>query len=535
MYEVTDKNFEELYPKIEETLKKAVFLAIDTEFSGLKTDFFVKESLFDSPDERYVKVKNNIQPFIIIQFGFTAFHHIREKNAYGAETFNFYLLPRSIPTKNRHFVWQITALEFLAVYKFDFNKFAYTGISYLDEADEIELRNELHEDILMRHLERFISNKDSDELRDSRNKVADWLRQKTEPYAAMEIETDSPFLQYLMHKELRYQFPDIWTYPGKRKVIVIKVAKDERHDLEVKEGDELDQTLLDYYIGFSKVFKLMVTLKKPIVGHNVLTDLMYMHQQFYKSLPKKYTEFKENIHRLFPLVYDTKLLSYELRKTLQKEEKFANNALNTLYYYFKDARGKHLTLNSPLICSVDNSTLEVDSFHDAGWDSYCAGYCFIKMAHTFAVKKRGTGSHYKPMTNIEIMNGVTPFVNHINIIRGNVSFLNLGGPDPISVRPEWLFVEALGKKTICASEIAELLSSFGNVDVKPFSSKRALVAVANHASARDILKHFKSNADIYIGPYNSFRHSPAAKLFMWGGVIISGGIIALMLQYKSRL
>ena len=79
-------------------------------------------SLFDSPHERYEKLKTNIQPFIIIQFGLTAFHHIREKNAYGAETFNFYLLPRSIPTKNRHFVWQITALEFLALYKFDFNK-----------------------------------------------------------------------------------------------------------------------------------------------------------------------------------------------------------------------------------------------------------------------------------------------------------------------------------------------------------------------------------------------------------------------------
>ena len=34
--------------------------------------------------------------------------------------------------------------------------------------------------------------------------------------------------------------------------------------------------------------------------------------------------------------------------------------------------------------------LDEDSFHDAGWDSYCAGYCFIKMAHTFAVKRRGT-------------------------------------------------------------------------------------------------------------------------------------------------
>ena len=45
MYEVTDKNFEELYPKIEETLKNAVFFSVDSEFSGLKTDPLVKERL----------------------------------------------------------------------------------------------------------------------------------------------------------------------------------------------------------------------------------------------------------------------------------------------------------------------------------------------------------------------------------------------------------------------------------------------------------------------------------------------------------
>ena len=70
-------------------------------------------------------------------------------------------------------------------------------------------------------------------------------------------------------------------------MIVFKVTKGERQDLIVKESDEIDKTLLNYYIGFSKVFKLLVSLKKAIVGHNDLVDLMYMHQQFYKPLPSK--------------------------------------------------------------------------------------------------------------------------------------------------------------------------------------------------------------------------------------------------------
>lgn len=87
-------------------------------------------SLFDSPNERYVKLMNNIKPFIIIQFGLTAFQHIREQNTYSAETFCFYLLPRSIPSKNRHFVWQISSLEFLTIYNFDFNKVSILKIRF---------------------------------------------------------------------------------------------------------------------------------------------------------------------------------------------------------------------------------------------------------------------------------------------------------------------------------------------------------------------------------------------------------------------
>lgn len=532
MIEVTDQNFETLYPKIEETLKNATFFSIDTEFSGVKTDFFVKESLFDSPNERYAKLKTNIKPFIIIQFGLTAFRHIREQNTYSAETFSFYLLPRSIPSKNRHFVWQISSLEFLSIYNFDFNKFAYDGISYLNEEDEVDLQSNLQQDILMQNLERLLCNRDADDLRNSRNTVADWLIKKTEPFDALDITSESQFLQYLMQKEFRNQFQDIWTYSGKKKVSVIKVTKEQRKEFELREKGELEEELLNYYIGFSKVFKLLVDLKKPIVGHNSLVDLMYMHQQFYKPLPKKYSTFKKNIHQLFPTLFDTKYLSYELKKVLQKEDKFSSNSLSTLYYYFKNEKGRFLSLHSPNIRSQTYCINDEDKFHDAGWDSYCAGFCFIKLAHIFAADKRGEGSQYKPMTNIEILNGVKSFSNCINIIRGNVPFLNFGGPDPISRRPQWLVVQSQGSKTFCVSEIAELLSSYGSVDVKSFNSRYALVAVSNHRSARDILQHFQAHAEIQIKPYNSFQHSTKVKIFYWSSLIISGCIITMWLQRR---
>lgn len=44
---------------------------------------------------------------------------------------------------------------------------------------------------------------------------------------------------------------------------------------------------------------------------------------------EKYTDFKDNIHQLFPTVYDTKFLSFELRELLSTERNLQN------YYYLK--------------------------------------------------------------------------------------------------------------------------------------------------------------------------------------------------------
>lgn len=82
----------------------------------------VIHSLFDSPQERYRKLRINIQPFIAIQFGLTAFNHAKHENKYHAESFEFYLIPRTLPIRNRTFLIQAAALQFLASYNFDFNK-----------------------------------------------------------------------------------------------------------------------------------------------------------------------------------------------------------------------------------------------------------------------------------------------------------------------------------------------------------------------------------------------------------------------------
>lgn len=69
---------------------------------------------------------------------------------------------------------------------------------------------------------------------------------------------------------------------------MLRVDKELRKILEEKEGDMLENRLIDSYLGFSKIFKLIVDMKKPIVGHNVLLDLLFMHKQFHKQLPSEF-------------------------------------------------------------------------------------------------------------------------------------------------------------------------------------------------------------------------------------------------------
>ncbi|KAL6437323.1 hypothetical protein ACFW04_005079 [Cataglyphis niger] len=456
MIEVTSENFNTIYPHLERVLKDASFIAIDTEFTGLNVDD-IKNSLFDSINERYEKQRCNIQSYIIIQFGITAFQRVQNENEYTAEAFNFFVLPKSIPSKNRQLIWQIAALEFLTAYEFDFNKLAYKGISYLNEIDQATLQQQLQDNVLFRNVERSISYKEEDILKDYINQVSEWLNKASDETSSFKIDTSTPILQYLMHKELRNRFPNVWTFSGNNMVTVMKISPDSRKLLEQEEGSILENVLLESYIGFSKVFKLLVTLKKPIIAHNALLDLMFIHQQFYKPLPQKYTDFKDNIHQLFPTIYDTKFLSFELRELLSTEQKWKFNSLSGLFEYFTEKQGKYLVLGTPNINLIsktnsDKSDVTIPSmkYHTAGWDSYFAGYVFIRMIHAFTAKRYGLGLTLKHFTHTELMNNVKSMANCINIIRGSTSHLRLDGPEPVSTRPKWLYVKTLASKPITA-------------------------------------------------------------------------------------
>lgn len=222
---------------------------------------------------------------------------------------------------------------------------------------------------------------------------------------------------YFFHKHIRNRFnKQIWTSEEHGEIVIKKVSPSEFDKLEIE--NDVDESFRNDMLGFAHVFRYLVSLKKPIVGHNLLTDLMIMYHRFENPLPPSYKQFKKQIHDLLPIIYDTKCLTHELKRNLPENKVWDQNTLEFLYNYFKDGFGRHLALNSPLI-QLSNQP-NTDHFHNAGWDSYCTGYIFIRIAHIYARNKFNTKSNFM---SSELLASISQHKNCVNVIRCSVSHL----------------------------------------------------------------------------------------------------------------
>jgi hypothetical protein len=94
----------------------------------------------------------------------------------------------------------------------------YGGVTYLNRQQEAHLRKQLNEGSLFRNLERTISLDDEKSIQLVCSRVAEWaasavLGDVLELYDTDVCKGEKP-LVYVVHKELRQRFPNIWTFPA---------------------------------------------------------------------------------------------------------------------------------------------------------------------------------------------------------------------------------------------------------------------------------------------------------------------------------
>lgn len=70
---------------------------------------------------------------------------------------------------------------------------------------------------------------------------------------------------------------------------MLKVSGTERAMMEnnLSHEAEMQNAVLLSLRGFSRLFRLLAELKKPLIAHNCILDFMIMYKQFHQPLPSK--------------------------------------------------------------------------------------------------------------------------------------------------------------------------------------------------------------------------------------------------------
>uniref|UniRef100_A0A023EY28 Putative polya-specific ribonuclease parn-like domain-containing protein 1 n=1 Tax=Triatoma infestans TaxID=30076 RepID=A0A023EY28_TRIIF len=533
MVSVTRHNFDTVFPQFESDLKKCSYVSLDCEFSYLPIDDF-ENSFFDNGEDRYLKIRNHLQSTVVLQVGLSLFTFMRDLKKYNASLYRFYIVPRPFGPVEMPLLFKSSNVQFLCRNKFDFNKCFYDGISFLNETQESLIRKMITDGSLISWIDRAMDYKDLQNVTTHGSAIAAWLANSSfgETYE-MPVETNDISYRYFVHQEIRRRFEETWTFNNEdnTKIIVKHVNKDDRRIYELNKEDPGNiEHLIESLRGFSKLFKLLATSKKPLVGHNLLFDLLIMYNQFYQQLPSNYTTFKSTVHEMFPQIYDTKLMAFEIQKLLNKVLLY-DTSLGNLYQFFQDEGG---TIYEPYINMAPgvNDKDQPQRLHDAGWDSYFTGFCFIKLGYYYLIHLQNSCASMRIITFKECLNSLSFLANKISLARAKIPYVNLSGKDPVSTRPPVLHVRWKSGKPIDRIEIASLFNKYGLIHKKEYFDNSILLATSNYGCYKDILRDFKQHKDLKVERYSLLRHHTGCKMAMCLGVLLP---IGWTLWYSSKI
>ena len=499
--EILRSNFLETLATVSETINSASLLAIDAEFSGLNVKWGV-ENCFDTPQERYSKLKEGCKEFIIIQFGLCTFTWDKKQESYIAKPFNFYIFPKvwNRQCPDVRFLCQSSSIDFLTEHNFDFNKLFREGISYLRPYDAQKLR------------EHFLARKAQDsftstsltspdtsteasggssqktlknvppEHKDFVEKVCDSIEEmlKDPEGKVTQLPPCNGYVRKLIYQTAKQRFKagihmEAATNDKKERFIVVtKVSEDEKKKLE-EEKEAKEQELIENAVGFSQIVKMISQSGKLVVGHNMFLDLLHIIDQFLRPLPELFEDFKATVSAVFPRLIDTKVMA----NTQPFRDLIPSSVLADLAKHVSKKPFQKPPLLFDKGCPFYGESDEKP--HEAGYDAYITGLSFLSMASYL-------GSFQDPpKLNIPADSSlVLPFLNKLFVMRmEDIPYLNLAGPDlnPSRDHVFYLTFPSDWKQ----GDILDLFNNFGFVYISWIDSTSAFISLARRENACKVL------------------------------------------------
>ncbi|XP_028355584.1 poly(A)-specific ribonuclease PARN isoform X1 [Physeter macrocephalus] len=485
--EIIRSNFKSNLHKVYQAIEEADFFAIDGEFSGISDGPSVTALTngFDTPEERYQKLKKHSMDFLLFQFGLCTFKYDYTDSKYITKSFNFYVFPKPFnrSSPDVKFVCQSSSIDFLASQGFDFNKVFRNGIPYLNQEEERQLREQYDEKRSQSNGAGALSyaspntSKCPVTIPEDQKKFIDQVVEKIEDLLQSEenknldLEPCTGFQRKLIYQTLSWKYPKgihvetLETEKKERYIVISKVDEEERKRREqqkhAKEQEELNDA-----VGFSRVIHAIANSGKLVIGHNMLLDVMHTVHQFYCPLPSDLNEFKEMTTCVFPRLLDTKLMA----STQPFKDIINNTSLAEL-----EKRLKETPFNPPKVESAEgfpSYDTASEQLHEAGYDAYITGLCFISMANYLGSFLSPPKIHVSARSKL-----IEPFFNKLFLMRVmDIPYLNLEGPDLQPKRDHVLHVTF--PKEWKTSDLYQLFSAFGNIQISWINDTSAFVSLS---------------------------------------------------------
>lgn len=375
---VTRDNFEALLPDIRAAIDAADFLAFDTELTGLSAGRAQQYSLLDTPQERYSKVRHGAMNYGLLQYGLAAFRYDPQAQQWASQAWAFYLWPATgtSAASDRNMLVQLSSIEFLVRFGYDFNLTFSKGLSYLSRADERHRRGALERSHALQAGDAQadvdidgLGGEDARFLAETLGAVARWAAGGAG--APLLLEPCNGFRRRLLHQELPKRYGRglvVTKEPSARAWAALRLALVPEADREAHAQQALQASLalLEHDVGFGRIIEHVCAAGKPFVGHNCFTDLCHTFQKFFDRLPEDYAEFKGVLHGALPLILDTKYVAAALQELHGAE----STSLGDLV---------HLLAEHPAVRAAGAAAPAADGdegaerFHDAGYDALCTG------------------------------------------------------------------------------------------------------------------------------------------------------------------
>nr|XP_036848020.1 poly(A)-specific ribonuclease PARN isoform X5 [Manis javanica] len=423
--------------------------------------------------------------FLLFQFGLCTFKYDYTDAKYVTKSFNFYVFPKPFnrSSPDVKFVCQSSSIDFLASQGFDFNKVFRNGIPYLNQEEERQLREQHDEKRLQSNGAGTLSyvspntSKCPVMIPEDQKKFIDQVVEKiedllqSEENKSLDLEPCTGFQRKLIYQTLSWKYPKgihvetLETEKKERYIVISKVDEEERKRREqqkqAKEQEELNDA-----VGFSRVIHAIANSGKLVIGHNMLLDVMHTVHQFYCPLPTDLNEFKEMTTCVFPRLLDTKLMA----STQPFKDIINNTSLAEL-----EKRLKETPFNPPKVESAEgfpSYDTASEQLHEAGYDAYITGLCFISMASYLGSFLSPPKIHVSARSKL-----IEPFFNKLFLMRVmDIPYLNLEGPDLQPKRDHVLHVTF--PKEWKTSDLYQLFSAFGNIQISWIDDTSAFVSLS---------------------------------------------------------